>query len=300
MDAWIDWNLTLDLNLVGIFINVLFVVLFRRFGKNVLKEKLKWNIKKQLDLATIFQIHIPTGDKERKWQKNRKVWNTFALVLISLAKKLSFEYMLSLTITMMICFISLSKESDISQSVYIILSHFPQNEEKKTNWDGWGSRLLNLPPKTLLRSTFWWILGPVLRLLSGDGFMESKTLGWIWMYTDTGGTRPDPWIFKLQTHHFFWSHFFLKHWSQSVFLSIGSSQKQITRFFFFFLETFAASLLWILIVSLFGGCQAFSSATPFFLPYFLFIHESNRAGSVVPFFFGEDWWQPRISSAWRA
>lgn len=162
---------------------------------------------------------------------------------------------------------------------------FPSEWGKKTNWDGWGSRLLNLPPKTLLRSTFWWILGPVLRLLSGDGFMESKTLGWIWMYTDTGGTRPDPWIFKLQTHPFFLVAFFLKHWSQSVFLSIGSSQKQITRFFLF-LETFAASLLWILIVSLFGGCQAFSFATPFFRPYFLFIHESNRAGSVVPFFLG--------------
>lgn len=82
-------------------------------------------------LSRYFSDTYPTGDKERKWQENRKVWNTFALVLISLAKKLSFEYMLSLIITMMICFISLSKESDISQSVYIILSHFPQNEEKK-------------------------------------------------------------------------------------------------------------------------------------------------------------------------
>lgn len=204
---WFEFDFGFEFGLN--FINVLFVVLFRRFGKHVLKDKLKWNIKKQLDLITIFQIHIPTGDKERKWQKNRKVWNTFALVLISLAKKLLFEYMSSLIITWWYVSYLFPRNltSTLPIGVYCLVP-FPSEWGKKQI--GLGIPIIKSSTKTLLRSTFWWILGPVLRLLSGDGsdgFTESTTLGWIWMCTDTGWNQTYE-LLSFKHTIFFGRHFF--------------------------------------------------------------------------------------------
>ena len=133
----------------------------------------------------------------------------------------------------MICFISLSKESDIYTPNRCILS-CPISLRMRKNQIGLGIPIIKSSTKTLLRSTFWWILGPVLRLLSGDGsdgFTESTTLGWIWMYTDTGWNQTYE-LLSFKHTIFVWASFLLKHGSQRVFFTHWQQPKQITRIFF--------------------------------------------------------------------
>ena len=109
----------------------------------------------------------------------------------------------------------------------------------------------------------------MLRLLSGDGFMESKTLGWIWMYTDTGGNQTRPVNFQASNTPFFLVAFFLKAWVSKCFFKHWEQPKTNHPHFFLFLETFAASL-YEFNLFFFGeaaNCQAIYSATLFFRPY---------------------------------